>query len=205
MNLSEEQVYSGHINHWDDERGYGFIAVKGHHGGIFFHIKSFAYMNIRPQLNQEVVFYVQKKEHKWQATRVLLEKDKNGINQSGAYDENDPLLFETVLYIFLVIIYYGILNQISVPIASTGLILSGLTFYLFWQDKHKARHKKFRIPEATLWVSALIGGWPGGLIARQLLRHKLNSSHFIVFFWACMVIHFSIIYTLTKYLGINKL
>ena len=42
---------------------------------------------------------------------------------------------------------------------------------------------EWRIPEATLQVLALCGGWPGAFIAQQRLRHKCSKPRFLVVFW----------------------
>ena len=34
---------------------------------------------------------------------------------------------------------------------------------LFWYDKYQAKNRGWRIPEKTLQLTALLGGWIGGL------------------------------------------
>ncbi|WP_320076618.1 DUF1294 domain-containing protein [Novosphingobium ovatum] len=62
-----------------------------------------------------------------------------------------------------------------------------LTLALFGWDKHCARAKRRRVPEARLlWLSAL-GGSPAALIARPLFRHKTRKQPFSAWLWVIVV------------------
>jgi hypothetical protein len=43
--------------------------------------------------------------------------------------------------------------------------------------------------ESTLHVLALVGGWPGALIAQNRLRHKSKKQPFRAVFWATVVMN----------------
>ena len=45
-------------------------------------------------------------------------------------------------------------------------------------DKRKARQKKYRTSENTLWLLALLGGAPGSFVAMQAHRHKTKHTSF---------------------------
>ena len=75
-----------------------------------------------------------------------------------------------------------------------------LTVALYRYDKRAAEQGTQRIPNSALHLASLLGGWPGALIARPLLRHKLNQKRFRCFFWASIVANFGILYTLIAYL-----
>ena len=53
-----------------------------------------------------------------------------------------------------------------------------LTFVTYGIDKYKARHKKWRIPEATLLLLAALGGSIGALLAMRVFRHKTQHKKF---------------------------
>ena len=55
------------------------------------------------------------------------------------------------------------------------LIINVVTFALYGIDKWKAIHNKWRIREATLLITALIGG---AFIAMQMFRHKTKKWYF---------------------------
>ncbi|MDY4582342.1 MAG: DUF1294 domain-containing protein [Candidatus Faecousia sp.] len=60
------------------------------------------------------------------------------------------------------------------------LIVNALGFVLMLADKRKARKKKWRIPESTLMLVALIGGSIGCLSGMYLFRHKARHPKFTV-------------------------
>jgi len=53
-----------------------------------------------------------------------------------------------------------------------------LAFLLFGLDKWKAKHKKWRIPEATLLGIAVIGGSIGALLGMMVWHHKTKHKNF---------------------------
>ncbi len=68
-------------------------------------------------------------------------------------------------------------------------VMSVVTFTLYTWDKRRARKGGRRIPEATLHLCELLGGWPAGLLARHLLRHKSRKLAFRVLSWAIIMLH----------------
>src|SRR5687767_4622556 len=56
-------------------------------------------------------------------------------------------------------------------------------------DKAEARTGAWRTPESTLHVLAVIGGWPGALVAQQILRHKSRKAAFQFAFWATVAVN----------------
>lgn len=53
-----------------------------------------------------------------------------------------------------------------------------LAFVLMGLDKAKARRHKWRIPEKTLFLSAILGGSAGAILGMQLFRHKTKHASF---------------------------
>ena len=53
-----------------------------------------------------------------------------------------------------------------------------VTLLLMLSDKHKARRGEWRIPEATLFLAALLGGALGGTVGMFLFRHKTKHIAF---------------------------
>ncbi|PPU76771.1 DNA-binding protein [Xanthomonas cucurbitae] len=51
-------------------------------------------------------------------------------------------------------------------------------------DKTSATRGQRRTPEAALHAIALLGGWPGAVLAQSLFRHKTAKISFQIAFWA---------------------
>jgi uncharacterized membrane protein YsdA (DUF1294 family) len=62
-------------------------------------------------------------------------------------------------------------------------LMSLFTFVTYAVDKSAARRGARRVPERTLHLLALLGGWPGALLAQQVLRHKTAKPAFRLVFW----------------------
>jgi uncharacterized membrane protein YsdA (DUF1294 family) len=64
------------------------------------------------------------------------------------------------------------------------VIASVACFIAYVVDKRAARLKRRRIAERTLLLLGLVGGWPGGLVAQHVVRHKTAKGSFQARFWA---------------------
>lgn len=60
------------------------------------------------------------------------------------------------------------------------LIINAIGFILMLADKIKAKKNLWRIPEATLFLVAVIGGSVGSLLGMYTFRHKTKHIKFIV-------------------------
>ncbi len=64
---------------------------------------------------------------------------------------------------------------------------SALSFALYAVDKAAAIDRRDRIPESLLLWLGLAGGWPGAIVAQQVLRHKTAKRTFRLRFWLSVV------------------
>lgn len=71
------------------------------------------------------------------------------------------------------ITFYKILIVYMIAINLAGL----LSMYI---DKKRAVHKKWRIPEKTLFLVAILGGSAGSIAGMHLFRHKTKHWYFVV-------------------------
>ena len=51
-------------------------------------------------------------------------------------------------------------------------------YFLMWQDKQRAIRQQWRIPERTLLLLNLLGGFIGIHLGRQHFRHKTQRWYF---------------------------
>lgn len=55
-----------------------------------------------------------------------------------------------------------------------------VSFGLMAADKRRARARRWRIPERTLFAAALLGGSLGALVGMYLFRHKTKHWYFVM-------------------------
>ena len=60
------------------------------------------------------------------------------------------------------------------------LLINAIGFLLMLVDKRKARKNLWRIPEATLFLSAALGGSIGALAGMYTFRHKTKHLKFVL-------------------------
>lgn len=74
-------------------------------------------------------------------------------------------------------------------LAGIWLALSIFAFLAYRSDKRSAKTGAWRVPEGTLHLIALIGGWPGAFLAQRVYRHKTAKLSFQIIFWLIVVLH----------------
>lgn len=69
---------------------------------------------------------------------------------------------------------------------------SAVTMAAYAFDKHRAIHARRRTPERTLHTLALLGGWPGALLAMRLFKHKRRKAAFVRVFWLTVFVNLAV-------------
>jgi len=73
------------------------------------------------------------------------------------------------------------------------LVLSVVAFLLYGWDKRSAQSNRRRVPESTLHLMSLGGGWPGAFLGQCCFRHKTQKLSFLAVFWVTVALHFCLI------------
>ncbi len=60
------------------------------------------------------------------------------------------------------------------------LLINLIAFLLMAIDKGKAKRNAWRIPEKTLFLSAIFGGSVGAILGMQVFRHKTKHKSFTI-------------------------
>ncbi len=60
------------------------------------------------------------------------------------------------------------------------IIINLIAFIVSGIDKYKAKHRKWRISEKTLFILGIVGGCPGLYISFFLFKHKTKHLKFMV-------------------------
>lgn len=181
--------YQGKITSWKDDKGFGFITRNDGGKPVFVHIKSFANRQRRP-VEMDIVTYevVVDAKGREQAARVAFVGERVASPQSVSPERSHTsLILIPVLVIFLV---WGVITgKLPPPLFGMYFIASPIAFLLYAFDKSAALNKRWRTSENTLHFCALLGGWPGALIAQKMMRHKSSKQSFQTAFWMTVVLN----------------
>lgn len=162
----------GRLRRWDDARGFGFIAPDGGGDEVFVHISVFP-AGRRPQIGERLRFAVETAaDGRRRAVRVR----RRSAGLAGGMRERSALL---PIPLFAAL-FAGLALAGRVPgrWALLYLVASAICFALYALDKSAAVAGRRRTPERTLHFWALVGGWPGALLAQHALRHKSVKAGF---------------------------
>jgi uncharacterized membrane protein YsdA (DUF1294 family) len=88
-------------------------------------------------------------------------------------------------------LYVGVSSTWPPPLWVHALYLglSTVAFVVYAVDKRAAGRGKQRVPESTLHLMAVAGGWPGALLAQQAFRHKTAKRSFRRVFWITVAVN----------------
>jgi uncharacterized membrane protein YsdA (DUF1294 family)/cold shock CspA family protein len=187
MRSQKAPRYQGRISSWKDDQGFGFITPNGGGPAVFVHIKSFASRGIRPAGNDIVTYHLTVNEKgQPRAENVAFVRDRalrKTPSQTGA---SALVAAAGFLGLIAVSVFIG-----RLPPVVFGLYLgfSVLAFVAYAVDKSAARKNHWRTKESTLHVLGLIGGWPGALVAQQILRHKSKKESFRTVFLLTVIVN----------------
>ncbi|MEZ8272131.1 DUF1294 domain-containing protein [Vibrio splendidus] len=78
------------------------------------------------------------------------------------------------------------------------LVIGVMTFFVYAKDKRAAINGNWRVPEKTLHIFSVAGGWLGALIAQDKLRHKTQKQPFRSIYWLTVAVNVAaFVWTLT--------
>ena len=177
----------GKITHWNEERGYGFITPSSGANQVFVHIRAFRNRHLPPELNQVVQYSLSTdKQGRPCAVKVMRAGERLPGNSRPVTG-----LFKILVAIGFIVVVAWSVTAYNIPIQILYLYLaaSAFTFLVYAKDKRAARAYRWRTKESTLHTLALVGGWPGALIAQQVLRHKSRKNAFQFMFWTTAVLN----------------
>jgi uncharacterized membrane protein YsdA (DUF1294 family)/cold shock CspA family protein len=185
----------GTIKTWNPERGFGFILPKDAGPDVFVHINAFQDKRPQAQEGLRVSFELeQTPEGKKRAKLVQVLAFKPATNTRPAPSAQaarrapKPARGGTATYVviaaFVVVFLVAWVRwRISGWVAVAYVLLSVACYLAYAIDKSAAAAGTRRIPEATLHLLALLGGWPGAIAGQQFLRHKSSKARFRSVFW----------------------
>ena len=177
----------GKITSWNDEKGFGFVEPCSGGKRVFLHIKAFRQRSRRPETGQLVTYSLSTdKQGRACAAQATLAGDRLP-QQTKSQNNSLVLIFAAI---FLTIVCVSVLTaKIHSLFLALYFVTSLLTFIMYAMDKSAAQKGTWRTQESTLHMFALIGGWPGALLAQQKLRHKSKKQPFRFVFWITVLLN----------------
>jgi len=184
--------YQGKITSWKDEQGFGFITPNGGGPAVFVHISAFVGRAVRPAGGDIVTYHLGANDKGPRAEQVARVRSRPATKTSSSRTQHGAS--KTRAWIAAL----GFLGLVALCVVTGKLPAAVLMFYCgasavayaaYAIDKSRARKNAWRTKENTLHVLGLLGGWPGALVARQVLRHKTNKASFRGVFRATVLIN----------------
>jgi uncharacterized membrane protein YsdA (DUF1294 family)/cold shock CspA family protein len=194
----------GTVMTWNDDRGFGFITSEHGERGIFAHISAFPARR-RPQVGDAVEFSpavddrgrsgANRLVYRAGAERLEHSTRNNGRRRRSPRFESGRRVGAAVALIIL-----GVVTTVVIGEGIAGEWIAGLygiasvaSFSAYAIDKSLAGTGRRRVPESRLLLLDVLGGWPGGFLAQQALRHKTVKVSFQRAFWSAVVLNIALL------------
>jgi uncharacterized membrane protein YsdA (DUF1294 family)/cold shock CspA family protein len=182
----------GTLSSWNDERGFGFISSAGNGAGIFVHITAFPWSPVRPHVGEQLTFEIElTSEGKRRAKSV---RPVGPASAQRPHQRKPPVIRGAVALgtIVAFVVLYLVVNWYWVIpgwVAALYLGSSAICYLAYATDKSAAAAGRWRVSESTLLTLGLLGGWPGAIVAQQVLRHKTVKTRFQFAFWGTVALN----------------
>ena len=179
--------HKGKISSWKNNKGFGFIAPLDGGHKVFIHISAFKNRSHRPDIGEIVAYSVSKDaQGRTQAVNATLAGDKLPKMSAGESSQTAVIF----AWLFLVIVGISVfVTGLPFIVLGAYFFMSTLTYLAYAIDKSAAQAGRWRISETSLQLLALASGWPGALLAQQILRHKSRKGTFRVAFWIAVLLN----------------
>jgi uncharacterized membrane protein YsdA (DUF1294 family)/cold shock CspA family protein len=196
----------GTLTVWNDARGFGFLFPSTGGPTIWVHIKAFRQLEGRPQVGERFTFevdqYLDGTQRAQNVTPIrapkLLRNPKPWRKFWGiGWDSLSLLAIPAFAVLFA---FVALFWEMPLWVSFIYIGLSIVCYVAYSVDKTAAALQRWRISENALLGLGVIGGWPGAIIAQQVLRHKTKKRGFVTSFWRTVVLNVVLFVTIGYYL-----
>lgn len=192
----------GKVVSWKDDKGFGFIRPDDGSKDIFLHVRDIR-AGGRPETGRRVEYLEAcDKQGRVRAVSAALASSTAARFWGSSIE---AAIYSVLFYASLAaVIYVGFLPQ---SFFWAYLLFSSFSFLMYATDKWRAvrgrRVKRVRrTPEKTLHLLDVLGGWPGGMVAQQMFRHKTTKPSFRLTFWITVALNIAVLCFLISDYGV---
>jgi uncharacterized membrane protein YsdA (DUF1294 family)/cold shock CspA family protein len=183
---SDEAVgrQQGVLADWNDDRGFGFITPAAGRSRVFVHVSAFP-RGRRPVTGCEVTYTELRDDRN--RTRASDVRYLGPVSGRRAGPSGIPLALAAATLFFTLLVGLLVVGELPATLLAAYGLFSGVAFLMYGADKSAAEQGRWRTSESTLHTIALMGGWPGALVARRVFRHKTIKQPFRTIFWFTVI------------------
>jgi uncharacterized membrane protein YsdA (DUF1294 family)/cold shock CspA family protein len=184
--------FTGTLKSWNDGRGFGFIEPSLGGQDIFVHVRACRVGGFRPKVGQLLTFKVEvnadgkKRAHSVELIRPARRSSPSGMEGPAQWGTAS---YFTILLFGLVFLIAAVAWRVPGWVGGFYLLASIVAFFAYAADKSAAASGKWRTSEDMLLFLGLAGGWPGAIVAQQILRHKSIKKPFRSAFWGTVIVN----------------
>ncbi len=178
----------GRLTQWDDAKGYGFISPDDGGPRLFVHAKAFGLRPQRPFVGERLSYREGRDAQGKRRAVDVQSLEPRAVPPAPAPRDGGRVLLLVPAFAGFVLachLLWGLPNWLWGLYSAMSLA----TFIVYALDKRAARRGDWRVGEGTLHALALACGWPGALLARQLLRHKSVKPAFRRAYWLTVALN----------------
>jgi uncharacterized membrane protein YsdA (DUF1294 family)/cold shock CspA family protein len=187
----------GIIASWNGDRGFGFIQPKAGGPQVFMHIRALPRGSSAPRPGEALSYELETTDTgKTRARYVRLA----GAPQLQKYGRTRSSVLSYLPVVAFAVVYFVVAILWTVPYW-VGVVYVGasiLCFLIYAIDKSAAAEGGWRVSESALLLLGLAGGWPGAIVAQQVLHHKTGKRSFQAAFAGSVVLNVVLFVFLTS-------
>lgn len=171
------KVTTGKILIWNEAKGFGWVESGDQK--LFFHSREFVGQAF--EVGQELSY--------------MVGSDIKGRPCARSPEGAAPVRISVSAWMLLVaLMVLPVMGLTHVPVpwwwpTVQVIALSAATYRLYSYDKRQAVRRGWRVPETSLHLAEIAGGWPGAFLAQRRLRHKVSKGRYLAIYWCIISLH----------------